>query len=125
MTSNPDDKRSLIIQADTEDGLLRGIGKIPGYTSMPLEEDLRRSMCLPAGEDRFYLKASSGERVIVRHSHGEHFAETINVLNQDAGDCPVPIHADEVVKLHHAIKHVEGLCSCVVAAEMDLLPPSE
>lgn len=124
MTTNSDDKRSIIISAESEEDLRQKMRKIPGYTRVELDDDLRRTMCLPKGEDRFYLQASNGERIVVRHKQGEESADTINIMNQDALDHPVPIHQDEVVKLHHAIKEVDGLSSCVVAAEIDLLPPS-
>ena len=125
MTTNPDDKRHAIIYADNEADLLRLIEKIPGYHREELEEDTLRNMMLSAGETRFYLRSEDGERIIVRHEAGKAEAETVNVMNQDGLDHPVPIHQDEVVKLHNAIKGVDDLFSQVVAAEIDLLPPSK
>lgn len=126
MTINPDDKRSLIISSATEAELRRGLERIPGYVVEPLEEELRRSMGLTAGGDeRFYLRSTEGERIVVRHRAGEATAGTVNVVNQDALGSSVPIHADEVVKLHHAIRNVDGLHSSVLAAEIDLVAPDD
>ncbi|CAO3424480.1 hypothetical protein [Azospirillum argentinense] len=81
-------------------------------------------MMLAEEDDRFYLQASNGERIIVSHRAGEMEAKTVNVMNQDALDHPVPIHQDELVKLHTKIKGMDGLYSQVIAAEIDLVPPS-
>lgn len=124
MTTNPDDKRSLIISATTENDLVAGLRSIPGYIYVPMEEDLVTRMCLPAGEDRFYLQTPPGDRIVVSRRHGADVAETVNVLNQEEADCSFATYDDEVVKLHNAIELQRGLRSNIVLAEADLRRPS-
>jgi len=125
MTDKTDYMRRLSIKADTTDILREGLKNIPGYTRVELGDELRRLMMLPADEDRFVLQAeSNGEQIIVSHRRGDTSARTINVRDQDARGLHIPIYADEVVKLHEAIKQVPGISSEVIAANIDLVAPA-
>lgn len=120
MGRKPENMRCVIIYANNENDVIEIINKIPGYKRVEIHDELKRTMRLSSDEERFMIMTPSGDHIYFTHKRGDNSVRTVNVIKQDASENPIAIKDDEVVKLHNAIKSVDGISSEVIAAEDDL-----
>jgi len=95
-----DNMRAVVFTADTEDGLLDGLGNIPGYVLSRVRDANRHPLM---------LTSHSGAEIYLRHAPGSTSAATSNILPQDHEAEARPFEKDEATKLSQAAGGVEGL----------------
>lgn len=108
--------RHLIFKADSESELIDALSNINGYELV----DIQRTDRSFGDDQRFLLKADSGQEIMVLHKEGDRIAETANVFGQDSKEEPTPVAADEVVKLCRAAQAVSGLTASATLSNHDM-----
>nr|WP_312968660.1 hypothetical protein [Pseudomonas sp.] len=112
----PDFTRHVVFKAATEEELLSCLENIPGYDLEPIRGTGRSF----SPDQKFLLRSTAGQEIMVIHQDGERYAETSNVFGQDGQDQPTPILKDEVVKLSKACAKVAGLSATPTLSNHDI-----